>query len=117
AHPYSMDLTELAHYALAYDRLMRHWSEVLGDRLVRVRYEDVVTDPEAEIRRLLERLDLLWDPACLEPDKSRRRINTMSVGQARKPISKSSVGRWERFAAELEPLTLVLERHGLVHGA
>ncbi|NND20016.1 MAG: tetratricopeptide repeat protein, partial [Silicimonas sp.] len=70
AHPYSMDLTELAHYALAYDRLMRHWSKVLGDRLVRVRYEDIVTDPEAEIRQLLERLDLDWDPACLEPDKS-----------------------------------------------
>lgn len=114
AHPYAMDLEELARYAVAYDRLMAHWAAVVGDKLIRVRYEDVVTDPGTQVSRLVAALDLEWDPACLSTGTSFRRINTMSVAQARKPISGASVGRWRRFETGLAPLTRILEANGLV---
>jgi hypothetical protein len=113
-HPYAMNLEELARYAVAYDRLMAHWARVIGKRLVRVRYEDVVTNPETHVPRLAGGLGLDWDPACLGKDAPARRINTMSVAQARKPINSASVGRWRRFEAGLAPLTRILEANGLV---
>ena len=109
-----MNLEELARYAVAYDRLMAPWAGVLGERLVWVRYEDVVTDPGIHAPRLVEALGLDWDPACLGKDAPARRINTMSVAQARKPINTASVGRWRRFEAGLAPLTRILEANGLV---
>lgn len=39
---YSLD--DLAQYYLAYDRLSRHWHEMLGPRLVELNYEDLVGD-------------------------------------------------------------------------
>lgn len=117
SHPYSMSLNELARYAVSYHRLMEHWADVLKDRLVRVTYEDIVSDPETALPRLVQSVGLEWDVACLAPTSTRRRISTMSVAQARKPISMSSVGRWKRFAAQLTPMTRILEDHGLVQGS
>ena len=114
SHPYAMDLEELAQYAVAYDRLMKHWAKVVGERLVRVSYEDLVGAPDVEVPRLVASAGLEWDPACLSQDAPSRRINTMSVAQARKPITSSSVGRWRRFEAGLAPLTRILEENGLV---
>lgn len=114
AHPYAMELEELARYAVGYDRLMAHWAGVLGDRFIRLRYEDIVSAPEKSIPALLDRLGLAWEDGCLGRDAPTRRISTMSVAQARKPITKSSVGRWRRFETELMPLTRILKDAGLV---
>ncbi len=109
-----MDQRELGRYAVAYDRLMAHWAGVLGPRLLRVDYHALATAPEAEIRHLLSALDLDWHADCLRPEDSDRRINTMSVGQARKPISTGSLTRWRRFETGLGPLIETLEAGGAI---
>lgn len=114
AHPYSMNLEELARYAIAYDRLMTHWSNVLNGRLIRLDYASLVSAPEDAIRRFLAELELDWHPDCLRPEEAVRRINTLSVGQARKPISKASLERWKRFEGGLSPLIGLLEEAGLL---
>lgn len=99
---------------VGFDRLMAHWASVMGDRLVRVDYEDFVSRPDEQVPKLVSALGLDWDPACLDQTPSARRISTMSVAQARKPITKSSVGRWEKYSAGLQPLVRILEENGLV---
>jgi hypothetical protein len=37
-----------------------------ADRMLDVRYEDVVADLEEQARRMLAHCGLAWDPACLE---------------------------------------------------
>ncbi len=102
---WSYDLGELGRFYRAYDRLMQHWHEVLpGDRLLELRYEDLVAAPEAQIRRLLDFCDLDWDPACLAFHATRRAVPTPSLVQVREPVYDRSVGRWRRYADGLGPL-------------
>lgn len=108
-HGFSHTLETIGHYYSLHRQLMAHWQRVLGsDRIIRVEYESLVNAPETEIRRLLQALDLPWDPACLEFHQNRRRVNTASVYQVRQPLYRSSVGRWRAFERHLQPLLLAL---------
>ena len=104
-HEYSYDLRMLGRQYLRYIKLMKHWKEVLpSDRMLDVRYEDNINNPEREARRLLDYLGLEWDPACLNFHENKRTVNTASVTQVRKPIYSSSVARWKPFEDYLKPL-------------
>lgn len=68
-------------------------------RYTEVRYEDLVKDPEAEVRRVLAWIGEEWDPCVLEyhrdvadnPEKTES-----SAGQVAQPLYTSSLGRWRR---------------------
>ena len=81
-----------------------------ADRFIEVDYEALVTEPEAETRRLITRCGLEWDDACLAPQRNTRRITTASVWQARQPIYRSSVERWQRYEPWLGELRLLQPR-------
>jgi len=103
--PHSYNLTELGHYYGKYRELMDHWDKVLPEGfLTTVVYEDVVADTEKEARRLIEFLGLPWDDKCVDFHKSDRPVKTASVAQVRKPIYKSSVKRWAKYGAGIQPL-------------
>jgi hypothetical protein len=107
--PWSYDLVELGRYALAFERLMAHWLEVLPGRILELDYESLVTHPQEQARRLLAHCGLDWNDRCLEFDKSARAVRTASLGQVRQPINRGSVDRWRRYAAHLTPLLDTLE--------
>ena len=108
-HGFSNDLDTIGHYYQLHRQMMEHWERVLGsERIIRVEYETLVESPETEIRRLLEAVNLPWDPACLEFHHNRRRVNTASVYQVRQPLYRSSIGRWRAYERHLDPLLLAL---------
>jgi tetratricopeptide (TPR) repeat protein len=103
--PHSYDLAELGRYYSKYRELMEHWEQVLPEGfLTTVVYEDVVADTEGEARRLIEFLGLPWNDKCVDFHKSDRPVKTASVAQVRKPIYKTSVQRWKKYGAGLQPL-------------
>jgi hypothetical protein len=107
---FTYDLTELGRYCRDYQKMMDHWRAVLpASHFLEVDYEAVVDDIEAEARRMLEFLELPWDPACLEFYRVERPVRTASVNQVRQPIYRSSSGRWRKHADALQPLLKVLE--------
>jgi hypothetical protein len=84
---------------------MAHWKKVLPpNAYTEIQYEELVADPEPHARRLIEFCDLEWDPQCLAFHESKRPVKTASVSQVRKPIYTSSVERWRRYGAQLNPL-------------
>lgn len=97
-------LDTLARYYIDYDRLMRHWKEVLPIEIFDLEYEDLVTDTEDRIRALLDYCGLEWEDACLAFDKTERGIRTPSRWQVRQPIYRKSVARWRNYEKHLEPL-------------
>ncbi len=101
---FSYDLSELGAYYRLYDRLMTHWHEVLPGRVLDVQYEDVVADPEPQIRRILEHCDLPWDDNCLQFHRTERPVMTASAAQVREPLYNRSVGRWKAYESDLQPL-------------
>jgi tetratricopeptide (TPR) repeat protein len=79
-------------------RIVPAMIEALGLRAVSLRYEDLVDEPEREIRRVLELLGLPFDPAVLAPEANTRSVLTLSHEQVRRPINRSSIGRWRNYA-------------------
>lgn len=108
--PYSYDLGTLGRHCVQQRGLMAHWHAALpAHRLMRVRYEELVADPEPVLRRVLQFLDLPWSERCLAFHRQRRAVHTVSVGQVRQPLYVTSVARWRRFATPLQPLLDILE--------
>lgn len=114
AYFFSNDMNELAAYYVAYRRLMAHWHAVMPGQILDVHYEDLVTDTEAQARRLLGCCGLDWEPAVLTPDANARASTTASAAQVRQPVHASSVGKWHRFAQGLEPLRKQLQAAGML---
>ena len=105
---HSYDLQEMGEYYLQYARVMEHWDEVLPGRVLRVQYEDVVSDLEAQVRRILDYCELPWEDDCLKYFESDRDVNTASAEQVRQPIYKDAVGYWKNYESRLGDLLDVL---------
>ncbi len=77
--------------------------DALGLRSVSVVYEELVAEPEREIRRVLELLRVPFDPCVLSPESNTRTVLTLSHEQVRRPINRSSIGRWRNYAFAFGP--------------
>ena len=108
-HPYAYDLVDLAGYYKLFDRMIDFWTAELGDWFYQVNYEDITSDPENQIRRLVDFAGLDWEEDCLNFHQNKAAVKTLSVYQARQPIYKSSVKSWQNFEAELAPMFAALE--------
>jgi tetratricopeptide (TPR) repeat protein len=85
---------------LTYLELMKKVAgEYVGDRLIEVRYEDLVANPREQLERMLDAIGVEWEPACLEPERSTQPVATPSAWQVRQPIYSTSVRRADRFPA------------------
>jgi Flp pilus assembly protein TadD len=113
AYPFSYNLDELGQYYIAYHALMQHWNAVMPGVICTLRYEAVVADIEAEAHRLLDFCGLPWEDQCLRFYQNPRSSTTASALQVRQPIYDTSVGKWRRYAQQLEPLRERLERAGI----
>ena len=60
-------------------------------------YENLVDDPRAHMQRATERLGVAMQDSVLAPQSNTRTVLTLSHEQVRKPINKSSIGRWKNY--------------------
>ena len=105
---FSYDLTDIGRYYADYVALMAHFDRALPSRVHRVIYEQMVADPEAEVRRLLDHCSLTFEPACLTFYENDRAVRTASSEQVRKPIFADAVDHWRNFEPWLGPLKTTL---------
>lgn len=105
---FSYDLNDLGRYYRCYLSVMDHWDRVLPGKVLHVQYEDLVRDPEANIRRLLDHCRLPFEANCLSFHRTRRSVRTASAEQVRQPIYTSGMGYWRYFEKQLEPLRQAL---------
>jgi hypothetical protein len=110
SHPYANDLGALAHYYGQYRRLVAHWRSVLpAANWLDVPYEELVADQEGWTRRMLDFLDLPWDPRCLDFHRTNRIVITTSKWQVRQKIHRGSSGRWRHYERHLGALRELME--------
>ena len=65
--------------------------------LLTIRYENLVADPEPELRRLFAHLGVNWCDSVLDfhmNDNNRTGANEASAPQISRPLYRQSVGRW-----------------------
>ncbi|TYC56471.1 tetratricopeptide repeat protein [Rhodobacterales bacterium] len=96
AHNYCFTQETLGKYFQVYHGLMKHWDKVLPVQLHHLGYENLVHNQEAESRALVARIGMAWEEGCLEFYKGDDPVTTFSNLQVRKPIFRSSIGRWRR---------------------
>jgi len=102
---FAMDLSDLAHYYRAHQRLFAHWRSTLpAGMLLEVPYEGLIADKERWSRRIIEFVGLEWHPRCLEFHRTDRVVMTASYWQVRQKLYTTSVGRWRNYRSFIGPL-------------
>ncbi len=105
---YAYRLTDLARLYRDYAELMAHWDRVLPGKVHRVFYEQLVANPEGEIRRLLAYLELPFDESSLLFHSNARAVSTASSEQVRTPIYKEGLEQWRNYEPWLGQLKTAL---------
>ena len=102
--PEANDLFHLGRFYAEYVRFMDAMKIVAPERILKVRYEDVVDDIGAATQRMLEFLDLPFEASCLDFHLSTEAVATPSSEQVRQPINRKGIGSAKPYAQWLGPL-------------
>jgi len=106
---FTYDLTDIGEYFLQYQRMMDHWHEVLPGRVLTVQHEEVVTDLDNQVARILEYCELPFESGCVRYYETDRPIRTPSSEQVRRPVYSDSLSFWRNYENHLDELREVLE--------
>lgn len=101
---FTYDLGEIGRYYAAYVRLGKHYDAVLPGRVHRIIYEELVADPIAHIRALLDHCGLPHEAGCFSPHQTARVVRSVSAEQVREPINRKGLDRWRPFEPFLREL-------------
>lgn len=102
------DLSDIGRYYADYVGLTAHFDEVLPGRVHRVIYEDLVRNPEEEVRRLLRYCGLPFEEQCLRFHEFARKVLTVSSEQVRRPLYADAIEHWRHYDRWLGPLKAAL---------
>jgi tetratricopeptide (TPR) repeat protein len=107
---YSRTFGDLASFWRDFDRSVRHWADLNPSRVCEHSYEDLLADPEGQIRRLLDFCDLPFEAACVTFHETEREIRSPSATQVREPLRQDTASA-PRYGALLDPLREALGIH------
>ena len=99
---------ELGNYYNLYKDLMNFWSEKIPNQFLDVKYENLINNSEHEIKKIIDYCGLNWEDNCLNFANSKNPIKTVSVGQARMPIYKTSLKSSQKFKPYLKELFKII---------
>ena len=103
------DLESIArHYVLIMD-LVEHYRREMPLRYLSVRYEDIIDDQEAHVRRLLGFIGASFDRRCLDFHENKRYARTASYAQVTEKLYDRSRYRYRNYLKQLEPVIPILE--------
>jgi hypothetical protein len=113
-YQFASDLGWTADYYVRFDRLMAAFREKLPpQQFTEVWYEDIVADIDTQARRLVGFCGLPWQDQCLAFHENAAPVATASSAQVRQPLYATSVHRWRRYRAWMQPALDVLEAAGV----
>ena len=103
-----MNFTSLEDASTFYDlsmSLYRKYHKLFKSNIFEIKYEDVVTDFDNSIKKLLKFLGLEWEEGVrkfYQTASKRGIISTPSYNQVNKPIYKKSINRWKNYEDKFE---------------
>lgn len=97
-----------AHYRLVAELVAHYRAALPRLRYLEVRYEDVVDDPEAAARRMLDCIGEPFEPDCARPHENVRHARTPSYAQVAEPIYRTARERWRHYERHLGPAIEIL---------
>lgn len=107
-NPELCSLKDIGTYARFLGEMMAHWKTLLPGFIHEASYEELVENPEAALRKIIDFIGLPWEARCLDHRGSEKRAETLSSTQVRKPLYSTSIGSGKKFEAELAPFLAAL---------
>lgn len=106
--PISSSWLSIVDAAEYYARNMETWMktrELTPSPWLEFKYEEVVSDLEQTARRILDFLGLDWDEKVLHFFEHAREkiVRSPTYRDVTQPVYSRSLGRWQHYAAQLEP--------------
>ena len=98
---FTYDLDDIARYYKDYLKIMDFWNSCFPGSIHTVMYEDVIENPESEVKSMIDFLGLEFQESCLSFYESKRPVKTASSEQVRQPIYKSALNYWKNFDTDL----------------
>jgi len=96
------------HYVLIMD-LVEHYRREMPLRYLPIRYEDIVDDQEANVRKMLGFIGVSFDRRCLKFHENRRYARTASYAQVTEQLYDRSRYRYRAYLKHLRPVLPILE--------
>tara|TARA_Y100000996_G_scaffold412805_1_gene399704 strand:+ start:1002 stop:3110 length:2109 start_codon:yes stop_codon:yes gene_type:complete len=107
---YAFDQKEVAYYYNIYKKCMKFWHKNLNkDRIYTMSYEDLVVNPEKEIKRVLKHCSLNFEDDCLNFQSSKRAVRTASVVQVKDGLHSESLNKWKHFEKHIQPMKKIID--------
>jgi len=100
-HGYACRLEDIYRQLQLCQALRRFWVARHPDRVMCLRYEELVAAPEEALKPVFEWLGEPWEPECLSFHRLTNAVRTASVWQIREPLHTGRQGRWRRFEQPL----------------
>jgi len=105
---FTYSVEDIGNYYADYLRLLDHWHQVVPGSLMTVNYENVVTDLEGQVKKLLDHCGLPFEEACVQFHENDRAVRSASSEQVRQPIFTGGLEQWRNFEQHLDYLKEVL---------
>ena len=109
------NFTSLEDAAILYSEVMNLWHQyekILHPHCTMIKYENLVKNPEGEIKKLLEFIGVAWSNEVLAHHahtNQQTRINTPSYHQVIEPIYDRAAYRWKRYEKYFSKAASLLE--------
>lgn len=98
---------DLAMYWNGFDRAVRQWRKLFPEFVYEQNYEDLLVDPERNVRALLAFCGVPFENACLDFHRNTREVRSPSAMQVREPL-RHDTARVSRYGPLLGPLKSAL---------
>ncbi|MCE7030245.1 tetratricopeptide repeat-containing sulfotransferase family protein [Jiella avicenniae] len=102
-------LETAAEHLVLSNTLVTHYRKVMDLNYQAVRYEDVVDDQEATMRRVFDFVGVAFDPRALSFEENVRYARTASYAQVTEKLYDRSRYRYRHYLKHLEPALPILE--------
>ncbi len=106
--PFAYDFDEIGIAWRQYDRLMCFWHAHYPGRVYDHVHEDLIANPETQVRRLLDFCGLEFERACLRAHENPRSVATASAAQVRQPL-RGDTAKAHLYGELLTPLKRSLD--------
>lgn len=104
AYPPSHDQAQMAGHYRRYRALMARWHAAFPGRILDVRYDELVQEPERVSAEVLEFIGLPPAPGMSRIEAREGIVATPSSSQVREGIQDRYIGQWRRYGAYLDVL-------------
>ena len=105
---YSSSLKDCANVFLNHEEIIDIYIKQYPSKIYKLNYDKLVTNPNQQIKLLVNWLGWDWENTYLKPHKNPRSVSTASKVQIRSPINAKSIGGWRNYKNILEPAIEIL---------